>query len=265
METNGERPLVVALDLLSAFRQPGCPLCRIRQQAADRHLFSLLWESIGNMNVRLRLTESLGFCPEHTWQLYHLAAAEFAGETGAPILYTDIVQAILNRLRDLETRIPNYPPGRRRQKELPLTPKQPCPVCVDVEAAQERNMHWLVAGCADTTFRTRYAGSDGLCLLHLRQAVEAAAQIDPEAARFLVRLSILKQEALAADLKEYIRKRAWENRFEAIGENEQNALRRATRFVGGLEQDSETSARQERQARQMSIESLKQMGLRIDE
>lgn len=265
MENNGDRPEVAALDLLSTFRQPGCPLCRIRQKAADRCLFGLLWEHMNNMDVRLRLADSLGFCPEHTWQLYRMAEIEFEGETGAPTLYQDIVRNILDHLRVLETRVPDNLPGRWRRKRQLLTPKRPCLVCDDVAAAEDRNLHWLVDGCADAAFRTRYAVSDGLCLSHLRQAVEVALQTDSNAARFLLRLSALKGEALVADLDEYIRKRAWENRLETISEAEQNVTCRAARFLGGLEQDSEAEARRQCEARVTSIEELEKIGLRIDE
>ncbi len=271
METNHDRPQIIALDLLSAFRQPGCPLCRIRQQAADRYLFGLLWENMGNMSVRQKLAENLGFCPEHTWQLEHLAASEFAGETGTSILYREIVHHVLNRLRVLEASLPDDPPASRRQKEQVChrvraqTPVQSCPVCVDVAAAEERNMHWLIAGCPDPVFRARYAASDGLCLSHLGRVVEEAAITDPNAAHFFVRLAILKGETLIANLDGYVRKRAWEHRLEVIEPDEQNAACRAARFLGGLGEQDKTEIQRQRQTDAISIAGLKEKGLRIDE
>lgn len=271
MEANTDRPHVVALDMLSAFRQPGCPLCRIRQQTADRYLFGLLWENMGNINVRLRLVESLGLCPEHTWQLERLATCEFPGETGAPILYREIVHGVLDHLRALEPNLPDDLPVSRRQKEHvrrrleAQTASPACPVCADVATAQERNLHWLITGCADPVFRSRYAASDGLCLPHLRRAVEQAAVTDPNAARFLIRLAVLKGEALLTDLDEYIRKRGWEHRFEEMSENEQTAASRAARFLGGLEPIDPAEMRRQRQAVAESVAGLKEKGLRIDE
>ena len=39
---------VVALELRCAFHDPGCPVCRVRQQSVHRYLFGLLWEDVNN-------------------------------------------------------------------------------------------------------------------------------------------------------------------------------------------------------------------------
>lgn len=198
-----DRLSLAEIDLKIAFRQAGCPVCRLKRKIADRYIFGLLWENVNDMTTRVHLARSLGFCPQHTWQLYHTEMEQFGSGLGISIIYEDLTRSLANGLRDFETRLPVQPErlrwwqrvwarlqaalGRAAPVARPegILPSEPCRVCAHCAEAEESDIHWLVEGCADAVFSKLYAASDGLCLPHLRRALERAAQIKPETARFL--------------------------------------------------------------------------------
>ncbi len=48
-------------NLLEAMKKPGCPICRVSRQAAERALESFLWENVNEPDVRQGILDSLGF------------------------------------------------------------------------------------------------------------------------------------------------------------------------------------------------------------
>ena len=242
-----------------AFRQPGCPICRLKQEVMDRYIFSLLWENVNDVNTRIHLVRSLGFCSEHTWQLYHTEINRFGSGLGISIIYEDLTRYVMVGLRDYEARLPSNAPnrprwwqrvwtrlravlGRSRPIARPggILPVEPCRVCVHGADSEARYMHWLIEGCTDAAFRGWYAASDGLCLPHLRLVLEQAAQTESDVARFLTDTAAVKLEALATDLAEYARKHAWQYRHEPKLDAEQTSPLRASRFFSGSNEESGT-------------------------
>lgn len=278
-EVNDQREgTVVALELRNAFRQPGCPICLVTEQSAHRYLFRLLWESVNDMGIRLHLMDSLGFCPQHTWQLYHLAGAVFTGESGTHILQKAVIHDIATRLRRFQSRLPDAVDARWWQRGWrrlwatlsaswvkDLAPTRPCPVCECVADSEERNTHWLIEGCADPAFRAAYAASDGLCLAHLRQAVERAAHSDPGVVRILTELAVARLQVLDRDLSGHIRKRAWAYRHESMNDGEQSSAHRAAQFLGGQDPCGGWAAEHLEKQEYVPSRVYKQMGLRVDE
>ncbi len=240
------------IELKIAFRQAGCPICRLKRQGADRYIFGLLWENVNDMTTRIHLARSLGFCPQHTWQLYRTEMEQFGNGLGSSIIYEDLTRLVVSGLRDFQARLPASSPPRLRwwqrgwawwQKALGraapivqpagITPAEACRVCVHSAGAEARDIQWLVEGCADAVFRKQYAASDGLCLPHLQQALTRAAQAHPAAARFLAETAVARLETLAVDLGEYARKHAWQYRHERMTDAEKDSPRRASSFFGG--------------------------------
>jgi len=276
--STGDGPKVVALELRSAFHQPGCPICRVKEQSAYRYLFGLLWENVNNMGIRLHLVDSLGFCPEHTWHLWCLASAEFGGEVGTHILYEAVVRNVAGRLCRLQAHLPDRVStpwwlrgwmrlraalGIPRRKDL--MPTRRCPACECVSDAEERNMHWLIEGCGDAAFWASYAASDGLCLTHLRQAVEGSLWTNSRAARLLTELAVQRLQVLDGDLNGHIRKRAWECRHETMTDGEQSSAHRAAQFLGGQDPCSGRTEAHSQKPEYLPSRFYRQMGLRVDE
>jgi len=248
---------IVTLELSGAFRQPGCPICRVKRETADRYILHLLWENVNDYTTRLHLVRSLGFCPEHTWQLYHTEVNNFGDGLGISIIYEHLTHLIATGLHDFTTSLPasqrahprwwqrgwtqlrvwlGYPsPSRPAPRIDDLAPSEECRGCFHARATEQNDVEWLVQGCADIGFRNKYAASDGLCLTHLRQALKRAARSDPDVARFLANDAARRLTALVTDLDEYGRKHAWQYRHKVKTDGEQDSPRRASQFFGGLD------------------------------
>ena len=246
---------VVTLELRGAFRQPGCPICRVKQTAADQYIFHLLWENVNDYTTRLHLVRGLGFCPEHTWQVYHTEVDQFGDGLGVSIIYEHLTRLIVEGLGNFQTGLlVNVPvhghwwqrawtrlrAAARQTTSLPhrpcmegLAPTEECRVCFHAKTTEQYDIEWLVQGCADMGFRNKYAASDGLCLTHLRQALERAARSDPEAARFLADDAARRLSELVTDLSEYGRKHSWQYRHEVKTDGERDSPHRASWFFGG--------------------------------
>lgn len=245
---------IVTLELRGAFRQPGCPICRVKRETADRYILHLLWENVNDFTTRLHLVNSLGFCPKHTWQMYHAEVDMFGDGLGVSIIYEHLTRLIMDGLSGFEASLPMSAPERpswwqrawlrlraamRRTPSSPrldgLAPHEECRVCFYANRTEQNNIEWLTQGCADDDFRSKYIASDGLCLAHLRQALAHAAQTQPDVARFLASDAARRLAALVTDLDEYGRKHAWQYRHEVMTENERQSPYRASQFFGGLD------------------------------
>jgi len=86
--------------LLVAFREPGCPICRLARQAESRYVFHVLYEYVNDGEVRAVLAASHGFCRRHAWELQRLELADWGTGMGTAILYEDFVGGILTTLRE---------------------------------------------------------------------------------------------------------------------------------------------------------------------
>lgn len=251
---------LITMQLKLALREPGCPLCRLYHQAADRYIRNLLWEHVNDGETRLYFLRSLGFCPTHTWQLQQTEMATWGDGLGTAILLEDLTRRILIELEtaldDMKRKAARPFPstGRRwwrylrqwwRQllarsarpsaSDMPpgLWPGGRCRVCELSANSEATYLEWLVRGCAHAEFQEWVHASDGLCLAHLRRALALAGPERAQAASFLVRTTYEKLTRLDGELQEYIRKHAWEFRHEPKLPSEQSAWIRATAFFAG--------------------------------
>jgi hypothetical protein len=84
---------------------------------------------------------------------------------------------------------------------------------------------------ADPEFRDWYQASDGLCLPHLRRAVDLSGT--QASIRWLVEDASARLDLLLADVREYVRKQDWNRREEARLDKEQAAWVRSVAFIVG--------------------------------
>lgn len=206
-------PTFATFNILDACREPGCPVCRLEQEAVVRYLDGQFYESVNNPDFRDRLRASLGFCREHAW----LAVDQHLGDAlGFAIIYHDVVGAALERLEK------NVPPPSTRQwaallRRVPeqvgalvqkavfaFTPKKRCPACQQLDEATHNLIAALVEGLGSAEMAEALRGSDGLCLPHLRQALQEVKDL-PEC-ELLISIHKEKLENLHAELAELIHK-----------------------------------------------------------
>jgi len=78
-----------------------------------------------------------------------------------------------------------------------------------------------------------YPGSDGICLAHLRMALQEYAAQYPSAALLLRDHAMNRLTHWEQAMGEYIRKQAWENRLEVVTDEEEKALAHTLAFFTG--------------------------------
>lgn len=234
-------------DILDACQEPGCPICRLGQRAAKRHLDGVIFDSVNDVQLRETLRQSLGYCHAHAWQLPD------AGESaplGIAIIHRDILNSVRQRLADADFAPDRSARARLRSlveainlDALPtgtapdryLRPTAVCPAC-ERRAEVERLAFVALAEALeepDEAMLDALRRSDGLCVPHLRRALST---LRTEAAfRSLVDLTRAQLSALIDSLDEYIRKRDHRFREEAISAAEGDSWRRALGRAAGEE------------------------------
>lgn len=230
-------------DLLDACKQPGCPVCRLVNQAVDRYLDNLFYENVNDGDLRAQLRSSLGFCHEHAW----LAIKPGLGDAlGVAIIYHDILTNILRKLPEagngsqgqgwlssLLGQGPNQLSEQSKEIVNVLNPHEPCPVCQKRDQATELYLSELSNSLKNEKMLASLEESDGLCLPHLSLAFkENTRDVDIEAFSMLLTISRKKLTALDQELSEIIRKNDYRFRDEGFGE-EGNAWRRVIRVSVG--------------------------------
>ena len=225
-------------DLRDAFRQEGCPVCRLTLAGVARYVGAINYESAADPGVQERLRASRGFCNPHAHQW--LGAAHVLGTAQ---LYADLLARLAEELRAL----PFRRRGRLASAASRLTPRaEPaaggdggcavvaptacCPLCLVREEAEDATVATLLEGLAEPAFAAAYAASAGLCLPHLCLALGRA----PDAGVFdtLREAAIAGEERLLGQLREVIRKHDYRFRGEPTGE-ETGAGERAVHHVVG--------------------------------
>lgn len=259
---NTDQFSLISAGLKRALRLQGCPVCRLKEETVHRYVRFLLAENVNDGDSRAHIVRSLGFCPEHTWLLYHTEVSRFGDALGNSILYEHLAEEVRKNLTAFRRDLPDAAPHgrgwwRRAWARLrpvvgalfrpsgaldPLRPAGRCRMCAHAAHEEETVIHALVNLCAMPDFRALYTASDGLCLAHLRQALRVAATGNPEVARFLAEDAPQRLAALAADLGEYARKQAWQYRDEPLTRGEEAAPRSAVQFFGGPEPSTTPSA-----------------------
>ncbi len=253
----------VKMQLLLAFDQPGCPLCRLRRDVEHSYVLSLLGERFSDDASRRRLRSSLGLCHTHAWTLQALERQVNRTGMATGMLYEELTEWVLQVLRAYLAQVPaagaSVAPGgallpirlwRRlkcwvtqrentRRRALPfmqvllsqLKPQSGCPACEAGVSGERDAIENLVCGLSDAAFRAAYGASDGLCLVHLRSALTA---VHSEAdACFLVESTLCKLKILTHDLNEFLRKHSWQYHHEPKLAWEQASWIRAIAFMVG--------------------------------
>ena len=256
---------LTTIALENAFREPGCPLCRLRGRSEQRYLFGLLYENVNDGGTRANLVNSMGLCPAHAWALQAIEQETWNDGLGTSIIYQDLAGRFLSTLTeyletnstsdaDRQTRLrqwlgrsgaigrwligqwsPSAPGASLLER---LSPADRCYACRLVDRLEEIRIDQLVRGLTESDFQSAYAASDGLCLPHLRRALAGAE--DRRAVRSLVETAVAQLNPLVHDLGEYTRKRNWSKRHEPRHPWEEVAWLRAVALLSGEAPRAET-------------------------
>ena len=136
-------------ELQKASEKPGCPLCRIVADRADKYIDNTLFEHISDRGFRALYRAAGGFCPYHARSL-----VSYRDGLAVAILARDI----------LEDRIVFF-------KRMRLwKPDGRCPVCIESEKFEDEYLEFLCGAGGDSDeekeLREFFTSSDGLCATH---------------------------------------------------------------------------------------------------
>jgi hypothetical protein len=136
-------------ELQKAAAQPGCPLCRIVADRADRYIDNMLFEHVSDRAFRAAHRAAGGFCAFHSRNL-----VSFRDGLAVAILGRDILE---ERIKAFSSRKPWKPKGR-------------CPVCVEQDRIEEEYLGFLARSGGDSgeerELREIFTASEGLCAPH---------------------------------------------------------------------------------------------------
>ena len=211
-----------------ALQEPGCPICRVGQDATHRYLNSILYESVNDPGVRMELAKSLGFCFHHSRELL-----SFPGERlGIAIIEQDMLKEALKLLhqypapsRGNRFRSRRQSGGAQRNQSQLAT----CPACVHRDETEDRAMKELAKNLVgDLEEPLRTAG--GLCLPHLQQTIQFC---NKKTAAALISLHETIWTEQIDHLGEFIRKYDYRFRHEGITDDESASIERAMAILTG--------------------------------
>jgi hypothetical protein len=225
--------------LLEACRQPGCPVCRVEQESMERYLDTQFYENVNSPRWRDRLRASLGFCPEHAW----LAVDKRLGDAlGFTIIYHDVVNSILRQLgqndsapalrvrRSFLRQLPDQARDLIREVLEVISPRKRCPVCDYRDESIRTILSALLEELSKAEMTEALHASNGLCLPHLRLALEHVR--DVSALEKLLTIQREKLENLRDELAEFIRKSDYQLINKGFG-TEGDAWLRAVSIIAG--------------------------------
>ena len=234
-------------NLIQAFEQPGCALCRICEDTGDKFVDAVLWELVNNIKVRDEINSARGYCRDHAW-----LANRSGGALGAAIMNQGVLRTVMrvidandvtnespSKMRQLFGKRASDPVTGKLHKEL--SPQIECPVCVHVKDIEGHYMTVLLKNMViDEELNTVFRSSQGICLEHLRKVTEQATA-GPELGAIMAAQRVVWQ-TLYDELEEFIRKNDHRFRHEKFGV-EQDSWRRAITVLAGPLPGSENRQR----------------------
>lgn len=223
-----------SFDLLDAFAESGCPICRLGLRSVDRFLDAMNYDSVNDPAFREQLNGARGFCNMHAYQWL-----ENAFVLGTAEIYRDIISRIAEDLRGLHQHAPGMAERLSSLLGSPAEGSRPgpasaatasCPACAHLAETEAVLTRTLVQELGDAEFRERYEQSSGLCRPHLGPALDAA----PSAAVFdtLRDAAVRQEETLVRQMDEIIRKHDYRYRDEVAGEERGAAHRAVAHAIG---------------------------------
>jgi hypothetical protein len=200
-----------------------------------------MYELVNDPEARDQIRETLGFCNPHAHYLLTLTGSAL----GTGIIFRDVVNTILKQLERVSYSPPRGAPLYRLVEALDrqrptlaseaavraLSPRAPCPVCVQQEKMEALAIAALLTGLEDEELREALQSSAGLCLPHLRRALQAVRrQTEFDA---LTSLARDRYAALRAELDEFIRKNDYRFQHEGMGAEGDSWKRAVNLMTGG--------------------------------
>ncbi|HEY3229453.1 MAG TPA: DUF6062 family protein [Roseiflexaceae bacterium] len=226
----------VYFELREALAGPSCALCTLALRSMRRYFETLGYESVNDPGIRDAIRAARGFCEVHGRML-----REARDALGTAIIHRDVIMSVAETLGALAYR-PTSLGDRLRQaiggewtggtngRVDALTPQQPCPACARRQRTDQIYVDALLQHLGDDDLLPRFRDSAGLCLPHLRLALERA--LDAATFERLRDAQTTIWQRLVGELDEFIRKHDHRFAAEPPGD-ERTAWSRAVDLVSG--------------------------------
>ncbi len=157
--------------LAEMFGEPGCPLCRHRDDAVVRYIEGFMYESVNDVAFRKSLDAARGFCPPHTHAVLTGGRHVSGGMLGSAILFGAVIRIRLQELRAVQG-ARSLSRGRRAQEAV----RPPdCLVCTEAAGVDGAAVTSVVRLSVDPSWADAVGDAD-LCLDHLAALMAAPAR-----------------------------------------------------------------------------------------
>lgn len=219
--------------LLNACSREGCIICRLAYESTQRYLDNWKYELFTDVELRMELRRTQGFCNTHTWQLATMGATIQLAQA-----YREIVSDAIEQIQrggtgtvggGLLQRIFESKRGESENNQ--------CPACRQKAQAEERYVQGLRQALLNEEFYRSFTQSQGLCLDHFRLTIELKTTDNSTASEWLSRLrkaQLACLQKLDEQLGELIRKHDYRFKDEERGQ-EMLSWKRAAGLVAGEE------------------------------
>jgi hypothetical protein len=214
-----------------AFALGGCVICNAVHAAERKGIHSFLYEGMMFPFVREQFLSGGVFCLRHFWMAKEIEDETWlTGGFGIAILCESLTHLADAGLIEAAAVAPNARPTlRKRPKVNVFLPGHDCMFCQDNREKEEFLAEVLETLTDEEEFREPLA-THGLCIRHGELALRIWTDQDKRKELF-AQLKARVTE-LAADLREFIRKRDYQYRDEPSGREGDAVLRAMLFFVG---------------------------------
>lgn len=211
-------------ELREALAGNECAVCALLRRSLRRYIDGICYEGVGDERTRAVIRAARGFCPEHG---RILRAARDA--LGAAIIHRDVLSTLMRQLADAHVAPPTLEGmlrravRRNRHGAASLAAEQPCPACIYLREQDEVYGSALVRHVADGSITGALRDSAGLCVPHLKDALNRVA--DSQTFERLRDAQLAVWQRLADELDEFIRKQDYRFQAERSGPEGDSWLR----------------------------------------
>jgi hypothetical protein len=190
-------------ELQDACEKPGCPLCRIVGDRAERYIDNMLFEHVSDRSFRKAHRLAGGFCEHHSRNL-----VSFRDGLAVAIMGRDILE---DRITSFKTR-------------KPWKPKERCPICVERDRIEVEYLGFIAqagGGSSDERdLQWAFIASEGLCAPHYGKLLERYKKIP----RWIIAFHEHKFEKLIKRVNQFIELSAYGRQEEFRGLSEKDQL-----------------------------------------
>jgi len=206
-------------NLIESFNANACPLCFILKERLEKFLYNFLDEAVTDVDSRLKIRRTFGFCGTHAWMLQKSENC-----LGQGIIYQDLIETFHENFV-----FPSDPKKTRKALEKLLSDRK-CLICNHVGEIEKRYLDVFSGSFDKPELKAAYEKSQGLCLNHMALAVRTWK--DSKTISTYLEAESRKLKELDVELKEFVRKFDYRYAGEKFGKEKDSWIRAIEKVSG---------------------------------